>query len=377
MLAVTMTALLLMLFGTEAELTAAEDNEVTRDAAMAETSEVTDDTADMALMDTGEAIDRATSTLGDLVWTMYGMLPRLAIAVVLFLLAWALSALVQAVLRRMLADWRRVDALATLLRLAFFLIAGAVALATMAGDARALLGSVGLIGLALSWALQAPIESFTGWLLNAFRSYYRVGDRIAVGEVFGDVYKIDLLTTTVWEAGGPGKPVAGEQPTGALITFPNWEVLRSNIINYSRDFPYVWDEIAIGIAYESDLPYTVSVIESVARKLVGPRMAGPIEQYQELLRIARVAYEVEELPKSFLSQRESWIDCTIRYLVPMRQRRVWATELLIALTTEIAKPEHAGRIVGAYPRQELRILPRWGADDRPEHPTMMPAPGQD
>jgi small-conductance mechanosensitive channel len=64
-----------------------------------------------------------------------------------------------------------------------------------------------------------------------------VGDRIAVGDVFGDVYRIDVLTTTVWEAGGPGKPVSAAQSTGALITFPNWEVLRSNIINYSRDFP--------------------------------------------------------------------------------------------------------------------------------------------
>ena len=32
-----------------------------------------------------------------------------------------------------------------------------------------------------SLPLQTPIESFTGWLLNSFRGYYRVGDRIEVG----------------------------------------------------------------------------------------------------------------------------------------------------------------------------------------------------
>jgi small-conductance mechanosensitive channel len=69
----------------------------------------------------------------------------------------------------------------------------------------------------------------------------------------GDVYRIDVLTTTVWEAGGPGKSVTGAQPTGAMITFPYWEVLRSNIVNYSREFPYVWDEVTVAIANESDL----------------------------------------------------------------------------------------------------------------------------
>lgn len=59
---------------------------------------------------------------------------------------------------------------------------------------------------AASWALQTPIESFTGWLLNAFRAYYGVGDRVAVGDVFGDVFSIDILTTTVWEAGGRVRP---------------------------------------------------------------------------------------------------------------------------------------------------------------------------
>src|SRR5690606_30786623 len=117
-------------------------------------------------------------------------------------------------------------------------------------------------------------------LLNSLRGYYRVGDRIEVGDVFGDVYKIDVLTTTVWEAGGPGKSVGGAQATGAIITFPNWEVLRSNIVNYTREFPYVWDEITINVASDSDLAYTAEVLREVAHGLVGGVMQEPARQYE-------------------------------------------------------------------------------------------------
>ena len=92
-------------------------------------------------------------------------------------------------------------------------------------------GRSGLVGLALSWALQTPIESFTGWLLNSFQGYYRVGDRIEVADVFGDVAEIDLLTTTVWELGGPQRTgfIHAEQPTGRdKFEDQNFHDLRAN-----------------------------------------------------------------------------------------------------------------------------------------------------
>ncbi|HSI91807.1 MAG TPA: mechanosensitive ion channel domain-containing protein, partial [Adhaeribacter sp.] len=126
-------------------------------------------------------------------------------------------------------------------------------------------GSLGLIGLALSWSLQTPIESFTGWLLNSFQGYYRIGDRIKVGEVFGDVYRIDFLTTTVWEIGSPyyqGGYVNAEQATGRMVTFPNNEILAGTVTNLTRDFPYVWDELIVSVANESDLKLAREALET-------------------------------------------------------------------------------------------------------------------
>ena len=347
MLAVAMTAMFLFLVGvnpTDAE---------TPDVAAPEAAAAETPSEPVAPADPQKSLEEATSTIRGLWNSIVDVLPKITVAILLLLLAWLLSVVVRAMLRRFLANWERSEAVSALVRIALFLLAIGAGLSVISGDATALVGSVGLVGLALSWALQTPIESFTGWVLNAMRGYYRTGDRIEVGDVQGDVYRIDVLNTTVWETGGPGKSVAGSQPTGALITFPNWEILRSNIINYSRDFPYIWDEVTFGVANESDLAYTIEVLRQASQAVVGDMMKEPAEHYRRLLERQRLAYAVEEKPQIYLSLTDMWTNCTVRYLVPLRERRRWSSELILKLSKELARPEHAGRIIGGYPKQKI------------------------
>ena len=156
--------------------------------------------------------------------------------------------------------------------------------------------------------------------------------------------------------GGPQKPVQGAQPTGALITFPNSEVLRANIINYTRDFPYVWDEVTVGVANESDLPYARHVFRETAVRIVGPAMAAPAESYRALLRAQLLDYDVAVEPQVYVTPRDAWTDLTVRYLVPARERRTWATDLTLALIEASTQREHGKRIIGAYPRQQIELV---------------------
>lgn len=303
-----------------------------------------------------DAVEEATSTIQDLVQGFYALLPKLAIALGILLLAYVLSRILRALFTRLLASWSRGNAVSALTSVILFLVALGTALSVIAGDARALVGSVGLAGLALSWALQTPIESFTGWLLNSFRSHYRVGDRIAVGDVFGDVHQVDVMSTTVWELGGPDKDVHGAQPTGALITFPNSEILRASIVNYTREFPYVWDEVMVGVSGESDLAYAMTVVREAAARVIGPNMKEPARRYARLLAQQRLDFRPSDAPSVYVSPSESWTNLVVRYLIPVRERRQWSTELLVRIGEELARPEHRGRIVSASPRLRVELL---------------------
>lgn len=320
-------------------------------------------------LEPGEVVDEvlgeARQTAISLWNTFVRNLPRYIVAGLVLLLAGLLARGLRPLLRRAFGQWERAQALTALAGVLIWLFALGIAVSVLVGDVRALVGSLGLIGLALSWALQTPIESFTGWLMNGMRGYYRVGDRVAVGEVMGDVFRIDFFTTTVWEIGGPGRQgvfVNAEQPTGRMITFPNNEVLTGSIVNFTRDFPFVWDEISIAVANESDLGYAMEVLRSVAQEIVGEGMAEPAEAYENILRQRRLESSIPRGPQVFVSLADSWTDLSVRYLVNARERRVWKSRLAKAAMEAFNDPGRQGRIIPVYPRRQIMLI---GADGRP------------
>jgi hypothetical protein len=73
---------------------------------------------------------------------------------------------------------------------------------------------------------------------------------------------------------------------------------------------------------------------------------------------ARLAFDVEDEPRVFVSTADAWTNCTVRYLVDTRQRRRGASELVMA-SSAAGDPTHDGRIVLAYPRSEVRLRRTW------------------
>jgi small-conductance mechanosensitive channel len=375
-LAVAITALLILLFtGESADPVGAQQPDqlpdtvsIIQDIPVTDLQVPPDDTVnDEAIRpDTlfRAARDEAVRTAQGLWYAFLTNLPAFIVSALVLLLAWAVVRGVRAAVRRGLRGWERANATSALVGIAVWLFAIGVVVSVIAGDIRALVGSLGLVGLALSWALQTPIESFTGWLLNSFQGYYRVGDRVAVGEVFGDVYRIDFLTTTVWEIGSLDRPgfVQAEQPTGRLITFPNNEVLAGSIVNLTRDFPYVWDELTLPVGNRSDLAYASEVLRKVAAERVEPQMRDPAATYETILRGAGLESHVAREAQVFVSLEDSWTNLTVRYLVPVRERRRWKSELAEAAMTEFNSSEHQDRIISVFPRRQIQVI---GPDGKP------------
>ncbi len=125
--------------------------------------------------------------------------------------------------------------------------------------------SFGLISLVLGFALQAPISSFIAWIYLILRRSYLVGDRIQIKNFRGDVVEINYLDTSILECSGDY--LGNDRRSGRIIRFPNSLILREEIINYSGPMvPFIWNETAIQIAFNSDLQFVENCLLNAARK---------------------------------------------------------------------------------------------------------------
>lgn len=227
---------------------------------------------------------------------------------------------------------------------------GFFALTQVVTDIYAAATSLGLLSLVLGAALQEPISSFFAWVYILIRRPYRVGDRVMIGDVRGDVVSVGYLDTAIWEIGGP---VSGDHPSGRLVKFPNRTVFNTPVFNYSWPlFPYIWNEIKFNVAYDADLEYVAKTMERVVAEEMGEVMMERVAKFRELLAQTPVdQLEVRERPKVvFRVSENTWIEAIVRYVVRPREASRVKTRLMPKLLEALnAEPGRAG-----FPRGDAR-----------------------
>jgi small-conductance mechanosensitive channel len=222
-----------------------------------------------------------------------------------------------AFLRHTESKRRRHDA-RNFLRLGFGILGLVAAFGVVTRDWVSVLFSLGVVGVAITFALQGVLSSLVGWLYIVTKRPYGVGDRIAIGDTRGDVAAIDFFTTEVWEI--DGELVSSNQPSGRIVTVPNSVVFTSHVVNFQGDgVPYVWNELSIQVAYETDLDFASAVMERVADERIGDEMATHVAQYRDRLAETPVELDVSERPTTNVVQQESWVELRLRHLVHPRR----------------------------------------------------------
>src|SRR6185295_12611827 len=170
------------------------------------------------------------------------------------------------------------------------------------------------------------------------RAPYRVGDRIEIGAARGDVIDVSYLDTTLWEVGG--RHLSGDHPSGRIIKFPNTNVFNTPVFNYSWPlFPYIWNEIKFNIAYESDMEFVSTTMQTIAETEIGESMMEKVALFRNLLARTPVDHlNVKERPTvSFRVSDNTWLEATVRYLVDPKEAGQVKTRLTRKLLLALNK----------------------------------------
>jgi len=175
------------------------------------------------------------------------------ISVVLLLAGTARRVLLSRILGKTPLDPGARHAVATV---AQYLIVGLgclVGVNTLGININALSFLAGAIGVGVGLGLQNITNNFISGIIILFERPIKIGDRIEVGEVNGDVVHIAARSTTV------------RTNDNIAIIIPNSSFISSNVINWSHGDSKVRFRVPVQVAYDSDIRLVENLLLEVAR----------------------------------------------------------------------------------------------------------------
>lgn len=182
---------------------------------------------------------------------------------------------------------------------------------------RALGTVLGFLGAGLAIALREYVASFLAWFYILGQRNIGLGSRIEVAGVRGDVIDIGVFKLTIVEVRGEG---LGEQSSGRLITIPNFKMLTDPVHHFTASSPYVWDEMAILITFESDWEKAREMLEQVGHEVFDPHREEIEAGFRRLEHDYAFRYGVTT-PIVYVSVDPSGAMLKLRYLTHVRRRR--------------------------------------------------------
>ncbi len=270
------------------------------------------------------------------------LLLSVATVAVLLLLRWAIVRMLERRTTELAATyrWRR-----------FTLYVAASAIVIALGfiwfrEFRSLATFFGLLTAGLAIALRDIVTSFAGWIFILVRKPFELGDRIQIGDHAGDVIDLRIFKFSLMEI---GNWVDADQSTGRVIHVPNSDVLTESIVNYTRGFPFIWNEIAVVVTFESDWRDAKAILQEIV-----DREAGDIgDRALEALRTAAkrfMLYYRKVTPIVYTDVKENGVALTIRHLCAPRERRGVSERIWEAILVAFAD---RADIDFAYPTQRF------------------------
>ncbi len=200
---------------------------------------------------------------------------------------------------------------------------------------------------ALAFVLQKPLLNIVAWLVITYQRMYRIGDRVAIGDSKGYVIDIGVSHTVMREF---GEWMRGDTFTGRIVSVPNSLIFDGPVRNYTKDVPYVWDEVENLVTYESDIDVAKRHMLDAAREVVGTFMTSRYYLYLQRLEIRDLEGFILKEPEIRMGFSDSGVQLQVVYFCPAETRRRMRSEITERIWRRFTEDPRVGI---AYPHMEI------------------------
>ena len=132
------------------------------------------------------------------------------------------------------------ESIANGVRITMMLIGTIIIIQAVGIDLSALSLLAGALGVGIGFGFQKVTDNLISGLTILVEEPIKVGDRVEVGEVSGDIVNISLRATTI---------VTNDNIS---IIVPNSEFISSQVINWSHNNRIIRFRLPVGVSYEED-----------------------------------------------------------------------------------------------------------------------------
>jgi small-conductance mechanosensitive channel len=263
--------------------------------------------------------------------TIRRLMLRIAIFGGILILVFALSEAWGRAVLRYVHDARRRYQFLLLRRIIMWCVVGITIAFALATEVGSIATFAGLITAGIAVALQNLIMAIAGYFFLIGKYGVRVGDRVQISNVTGDVIDIGLIRLHLIEVGGTE---TDRQPTGRVVVFSNAVVFQPTA-SFFKQIPgtsFVWHEVSLTLAPESEYTLAEKRMIGAVEKVFADYRESIERQHREMERTLSVAVAVPR-PRSRLRLTQTGLEVVIRYPVELEN----AAEVDDRITRELLR----------------------------------------
>jgi small-conductance mechanosensitive channel len=198
----------------------------------------------------------------------------------------------------------------------------------------------GLLTAGIAVAMQSVLVSVVGYFILIGKYGLRVGDRVQVGGVTGEVVDLGLIRMHLLELTSQ-EPLG---PTGRVVAFANSIVFQSSggLFRQIPGVNFTWHELTLSLPAGSDYPALKERLLAAVTSAVEEYRGEIVRQAETITQTTSLPMPTDVAPQVHLQFSPAGVEAKIRYPVP-RNRRAQVDERVSQQLHQLLLHPEAGK----------------------------------
>lgn len=187
-----------------------------------------------------------------------------------------------------------------------------------------------IIGVVIVFMVRGLTSNIIAYFIIRYRHYFKIGHRIEVNDIIGDVIEINLVSIKLLEV---RNQLSSDANTGRVINLPNKIIFDEAVRMIGVNNEFIWHEIKYVLSFDSDWQTAEKIISAVGDTYFNESVRPNLTKYNH-----RLPNDTEELKSVFsLDTNDDGIILILRYLVDYENGTSTKTAIQRQILSEFEK----------------------------------------